>query len=106
MMNLLGDLYSGQYDARQMIVIRDLFELLEKVIDRCRVRRQYRFPHRAEELLTQGPIRDDAVLCVIRSALYSSISTGFTTRRTPLRPWSPPAFSALGRRCAWPRCAT
>lgn len=36
MMNLLGDLYSGQYNVRQMIVIRDLFELLEKVIDRCR----------------------------------------------------------------------
>jgi uncharacterized protein len=36
MIDLLGTLYNGQYDARQMIVIRDLFELLEKVIDRCR----------------------------------------------------------------------
>jgi uncharacterized protein len=36
MLNLLKDLYSGQYDALQMIVMRDLIELLEKVIDRCR----------------------------------------------------------------------
>jgi uncharacterized protein len=36
MLDLLRDLYSGKYDALQMIVIRDLFELLEKVIDRCR----------------------------------------------------------------------
>jgi uncharacterized protein len=36
MLDLMGDLYSGQYDALQMIVIRDLFELLEKIIDRCR----------------------------------------------------------------------
>jgi uncharacterized protein Yka (UPF0111/DUF47 family) len=33
---LLGDLYSGKYEALQMIVLRDLYELLEKVIDRCR----------------------------------------------------------------------
>ena len=36
MLSLLRELYSGQYDALQMIVLRDLFELLEKVIDRCR----------------------------------------------------------------------
>jgi len=36
MLSLFGELYSGQYDALQMIVLRDLFELLEKVIDRCR----------------------------------------------------------------------
>lgn len=35
-LQLFGDLYSGQYEALQMIVLRDLFELLEKVIDRCR----------------------------------------------------------------------
>ncbi|NUQ64505.1 MAG: DUF47 family protein [Pirellulales bacterium] len=34
--SLLRDLYSGQYEALQAIVLRDLFELLEKVIDRCR----------------------------------------------------------------------
>jgi uncharacterized protein Yka (UPF0111/DUF47 family) len=33
---LLRDLYSGQYEPLQVIVLRDLFELLEKVIDRCR----------------------------------------------------------------------
>jgi uncharacterized protein len=36
MIDLLRDLYSGKYDALQMIVIRDLFELLEKIVDRCR----------------------------------------------------------------------
>jgi uncharacterized protein len=36
MLCLLRELYGGQYDALQMIVLRDLFELLEKVIDRCR----------------------------------------------------------------------
>jgi uncharacterized protein Yka (UPF0111/DUF47 family) len=36
MMNLLKDLYSGRYDALRAIVIRDLYELIEKVIDRCR----------------------------------------------------------------------
>ncbi len=33
---LLRDLYCGHYEALQMIVLRDLYELLEKVIDRCR----------------------------------------------------------------------
>jgi uncharacterized protein len=36
MMDLLKDLYSGRYDALQAIVIRDLYELIEKVVDRCR----------------------------------------------------------------------
>ena len=36
MLSLLRELYGGKYDALQMIVLRDLFELLEKVIDRCR----------------------------------------------------------------------
>ncbi len=35
-LDLLRDLYHGGYDAKQMIFLRDLFELLEKVIDRCR----------------------------------------------------------------------
>lgn len=35
-LNLLKQLYSGKYEALQMIVLRDLYELLEKVIDRCR----------------------------------------------------------------------
>ena len=33
---LLRELYSGKYEALQAIVLRDLYELLEKVIDRCR----------------------------------------------------------------------
>ena len=36
MFDLLNDLYSGKYEPLQMIVMRDLVELLEKVIDRCR----------------------------------------------------------------------
>jgi uncharacterized protein Yka (UPF0111/DUF47 family) len=33
---LLRDLYQGDYEPRQIIFLRDLYELLEKVIDRCR----------------------------------------------------------------------
>ena len=33
---LLRDLYHGDYEAKQIIFLRDLYELLEKVIDRCR----------------------------------------------------------------------
>jgi uncharacterized protein Yka (UPF0111/DUF47 family) len=36
MLQLLKDLYNGKYDALSAIVIRDLYELMEKVIDRCR----------------------------------------------------------------------
>ena len=36
MMELLKELYSGKYDALRAIVIRDLYELIEKVVDRCR----------------------------------------------------------------------
>jgi uncharacterized protein Yka (UPF0111/DUF47 family) len=35
-LELLRDLYHGDYDAKHVIFLRDLFELLEKVIDRCR----------------------------------------------------------------------
>ena len=35
-LDLLRDLYHGDYDAKQVIFLRDLYELLEKVIDRCR----------------------------------------------------------------------
>jgi uncharacterized protein Yka (UPF0111/DUF47 family) len=35
-LDLLRDLYHGNYEPRQIIFFRDLFELLEKVIDRCR----------------------------------------------------------------------
>jgi uncharacterized protein len=36
MMKLLRELYSGKYEALRAIVIRDLYELIEKVVDRCR----------------------------------------------------------------------
>jgi uncharacterized protein Yka (UPF0111/DUF47 family) len=36
MNDLLRDLYSGKYDALRAIVLRDLYELMEKVVDRCR----------------------------------------------------------------------
>jgi uncharacterized protein len=33
---LLRDLYHGDYSAKHIIFLRDLYDLLEKVIDRCR----------------------------------------------------------------------
>lgn len=36
MLELLKELYSGRYDALRAIVIRDLYELMEKLVDRCR----------------------------------------------------------------------
>jgi uncharacterized protein len=33
---LLRELYQGDYGTKQLIFLRDLYELLEKVIDRCR----------------------------------------------------------------------
>jgi hypothetical protein len=35
-LELLRDLFHGEYDTKQIIFLRDLYELLEKVIDRCR----------------------------------------------------------------------
>jgi uncharacterized protein len=36
MLDLLRDLYHGQQDAYKVIALKELYELLEKVIDRCR----------------------------------------------------------------------
>ena len=36
MMALYKDLFSGKHEPLQVIVLKDLYELLEKVIDRCR----------------------------------------------------------------------
>ena len=36
MLELLREVYSGQYEPLQAMMIRDLYDLLEKVIDRCR----------------------------------------------------------------------
>jgi uncharacterized protein Yka (UPF0111/DUF47 family) len=35
-LELLHDLYHGDYTAKHIIFLRDLYDLLEKVIDRCR----------------------------------------------------------------------
>lgn len=36
MVELLRELYHDEIDAKQVIILKDLYELLEKVIDRCR----------------------------------------------------------------------
>jgi len=36
MLELLRDLFSGQHDPLKVIVLKDLYELLERIIDRCR----------------------------------------------------------------------
>jgi uncharacterized protein Yka (UPF0111/DUF47 family) len=36
MIDLLRGLYAGDHDAVRVIALKDLYELLEKVIDRCR----------------------------------------------------------------------
>ncbi len=36
MMDVLRELYSGQRDPIQVIMLKDLYELMEKVYDRCR----------------------------------------------------------------------
>ena len=36
MLELYLDLYSGRHDSVKVVMLKDLYELLEKVIDRCR----------------------------------------------------------------------
>jgi uncharacterized protein len=36
MLDLLRELFSGQYDPVKVVILKDLYELLEKVVDRCR----------------------------------------------------------------------
>ena len=36
MLESLQELYEGQYEPFQVLLAKDLFELIEKVIDRCR----------------------------------------------------------------------
>jgi uncharacterized protein Yka (UPF0111/DUF47 family) len=36
MLGLLKDLYHGNYDAKETVILQDLFEMLERSIDRCR----------------------------------------------------------------------
>jgi uncharacterized protein Yka (UPF0111/DUF47 family) len=35
-MHLLGEVYNGRYEPLQAMLVRDLYDLLEKIIDRCR----------------------------------------------------------------------
>lgn len=35
-LRLLGEVYSGKFEPLQAMMVRDLYDLLEKVIDRCR----------------------------------------------------------------------
>jgi uncharacterized protein len=36
LLELIKDLYRGQYDAKETVILTDLFEMTEKSIDRCR----------------------------------------------------------------------
>ena len=36
MLELYRDIYSGRLDPRQMFLLKEFFEILEKAIDRCR----------------------------------------------------------------------
>ena len=36
MVELLRDLYQGSIEAKEVIILKDLYELIEKVVDRCR----------------------------------------------------------------------
>ncbi len=35
-LDILADLYSGRHDTTKVMALKDLYELLEKVVDRCR----------------------------------------------------------------------
>jgi uncharacterized protein len=36
MLECLRDLYGGKHEAIKAVILKDLYELLEKVFDRCR----------------------------------------------------------------------
>ena len=36
MLSFMSDLYNGPYDAKEFVVLRELSEMLERVVDRCR----------------------------------------------------------------------
>ncbi|MFA5265970.1 MAG: DUF47 family protein [Opitutaceae bacterium] len=36
MLLLIKDLYNGPYDAKELVILQDLYEMIEKVVDRCR----------------------------------------------------------------------
>jgi hypothetical protein len=36
MLGLIKDLYQGSWDAKETVILQDLFEMVEKAVDRCR----------------------------------------------------------------------
>jgi uncharacterized protein len=36
MLSMIADLYNGPYDAKETLFLKDIYEMIEKVIDRCR----------------------------------------------------------------------
>lgn len=36
MMGLLKDLYQGPYDAKELVILQELYEMVEQAVDRCR----------------------------------------------------------------------
>ena len=36
MLGLIKDLYTGPYDAKETMILQEMFEMLEKAVDRCR----------------------------------------------------------------------
>ena len=36
MLGMIKDLYQGSYDAKETVILQDLFEMVEKAVDRCR----------------------------------------------------------------------
>ena len=36
MLALIKDLYTNAYDAKELVILKDIYEMVEKVVDRCR----------------------------------------------------------------------
>lgn len=36
MQELIRDLYNGPYDAKELVILQDFYEMIEKIVDRCR----------------------------------------------------------------------
>ena len=36
MLTLLKDLYHGPYDAKELVILQELYEMVEQAVDRCR----------------------------------------------------------------------
>ena len=73
-LKLLEDLYSGRHDPIRALVLKDLFELLEKVLDRCR--EQATSPLISFSRTLNLP-RMTLILCVVLVALIFEYVNGF-----------------------------